>query len=377
MSDWWWGTGDYEIVSNSLIVGGTKAAMQPMAISNQRNGGEVRIKFREYLGDVRTHPTTVGAWYNTSYTLNAANTTTFPWFSAIANQYEQWSPNGIIFEFRSTATDYSTSQNLGSIVMATDYDYADADYGSKMEALNSAYSAESKLSTDVQWHGIECAPSSNPMRIFYCNSSTTVPAGTSKHEYFLGKFQIATVGSAAAANSIVGSLYVNYDMTLRKPQYIQGLLGKEILFDMYILQGTFINQTSPLGTSAPIKSADSNLGTTVVLNTVSFPPNLAAGLFRVTWGGRRDSGITGGQTGPGLTLVNCSEVTPPDGLPYYQTFKNGIWAVGYGIKGDYAGSTLIKIDTPGATMQFTNTGGANFVFEDAFLNIEQVNSLEA
>ena len=122
VSDWWNGKGDYEIVSNSLIRGGTKAAMQPMVISNSRRGGETRIRFREYLGDVRTHPTVVGAWYNTVYTLNAGNTTTFPWFSTIANQYEQWTPEGIIFEFRSTATEYSTAVNLGSVVMATDYD---------------------------------------------------------------------------------------------------------------------------------------------------------------------------------------------------------------------------------------------------------------
>lgn len=372
VSDWWNGNGDYEIVSNSLIHGGTKAAMQPLVVSNSRNGGEVRIRFREYLGDVRTHPTTVGAWYNTAYTLNAGNLSTFPWLASIAQQYEQWTPNGIIFEFRSTATEYSTSVNLGSVIMATDYDYADADYQNKMEALNSAYSAESKVSTELQYHGIECAPQSNPARIFYVNPLTTVPAGTSKHEYFLGRFQIATVGSSGAANSIVGSLYINYDITLRKPQFTGGLLARGQLFDNYTLVGAVLKD-SPLGVSSPTRSADSNLGTTCVLNTIVFPPSISTGCFRITWGGTFNLAATTLQRSPLLSFSNCAPFIP-EGLAGYGDLNNNQFA---GITGNvcsWSGNCWLKVTAPGAVVTFGQNGSTAFNFDTAFLQIELVSS---
>ena len=379
VSDWWNGSGDYEIVSNSLIRGGTKAAMQPLVVSNQRNGGEVRIRFREYLGDVKTHPTVVGAWYNTAYTLNAGNALTFPWLSAIALNYEQWTPNGIIFEFRSTATEYSTSVNLGSIIMATEYDYSDADYSSKMEALNSAYAMESKTSTEVQMHGVECAPSANPNRIFWVNAGTVVPAGTSKNEYFLGKFQIATVGSSGAANSVVGSLYINYDITLRKPQYIQGLLGKQILFDYFSLVAP-INETFPLGSATPTRSVDSNLGCTVALNTLTFPDYVNAGVWKVTWGGRSVApGANGFHYGPSAALTNCTEIAPVDGSPTWLTWKVAKFAQLAGQTSDFSGSMYVQVTGSGAKIVFgQNTSPAStFSFSIALLSIEQMNSSEA
>lgn len=374
VSDWWNGKGDYEILSNSLILGGTKSAMQPLVLSNQRNGGEIRIKFREYLGDVRTHPTTVGAWYNVPYTLNAANQQTFPWLSTLAMNYEQWQPNGIIFEFRSTATEYSTSANLGSVVMATDYDYSDTDYATKLEALNSAYAMESKVSADVQMHGVECMPSSNPTRIFYCSNSTAVPAGTSVHEYFLGKFQIATSGSSAAANSVVGSLYINYDITFRKPQFTQGVYAKQILFDHFVANGT-INQTLPLGNSSMTRSTDSNLQGNPLLDTYYFPPQIQTGLWRVTWGGlSQAAGATAVWITPQLQFTNCVAVTP-EGANYNPSPSNAPWGAVAGQQTAFAGSVYILITAANASVKFANAGGANFDLLRCYLWVEQANSL--
>lgn len=372
VSDWWKGKGDYEILSNSLIVGGGKAAMQPLVVSNQRNGGEIRIKFREYLGDVRTHPTVVGAWYNTAYTLNAANQQTFPWLSTLALNYEQWQPNGIIFEFRSTATEYSTSANLGSVIMATDYDYSDSDYATKLEALNSAYAMESKISADIQMHGVECAPASNPTRIFYCSNSTSVPTGTSVHEYFLGKFQIATSGSSATANSIVGSLYVNYDITFRKPQFTQGVYAKQLLFDHFVLQGT-INQTQALGSTAPARSTDSNLMCTVLLDTLYFPPQIKTGLWRVTWGGLSPIAASNFlATTPQLQYTNCTAVVPEDAT-YNPTPSNAPWGLISGQQTAFSGSAYVLVTSANASIKFAAAGGADFSALRAYLWIEQAN----
>jgi hypothetical protein len=369
VSDWWNGEGDYEIVSNSLIHGGTKAAMQPLVVSNSRNGGEVRIKFREYIGDVKTHPSTIGAWNNQAYTLNAGNVSTFPWLSTLAANYEQWTPNGIIFEFRSLATEYSTSVNLGSIVMATDYDFSDTAYDTKMEALNSAYASESKFSSDIMMHGIECAPSSNPNRIFFVNQTDTVPSGTSKNEYFLGRFQIATSGGSAPVGSVVGSLYINYDVTLRKPQLYGGVFLKQQLWDSFSLVLP-IGSSNPLGSGTPTRSTDSNLGCTVELNKIKFPATLQTGLFKITLHGYYgDAGAPSNQYGPGTaTAVNCELVAPeqPMGalLGLNWTNKNG------GSNTYYAMIGYCKITASGATLSLGVDGG--WTWQAAVLKVEQV-----
>lgn len=366
----WWGSGDYVINSNSLIAGGSKMSGQPMVVSNRHNGGEVRIRYREYLGDVRSHPTTVGAWNNVAYTLNAGNMQTFPWLASIAANYEQWTPHGIIFEFRSLATDYSTAVNLGSVVMATDYDYSDTAYTNKAEALNSAYSQEGKSSQDVMYHGIECARDANPITTYYCTTGTTVPAGTSVNEYFLGKFQIATVGGAAPANTVLGSLYINYEISLKKPQ-LGVYLGRTQLYDAFALNGTVAGAT-PLGNTAPTRQANTTLGGTVLLNAYYFPSWVQAGLYKVTWTGTRGAiGAVTPYVTPTLSFVDAEEITPPT------IFCNGPFGAGsfFGnlttSRTTFAMWTLVRVRGSQGRITFSTDG--TFSFDAASLVIEQVN----
>lgn len=229
---------------------------------------ETRIIYKEYIGDVFTHPTTAGAFHSKSYDLNPGLMEVFPWLCTIAQQYEQWTPNGIIFEFRSTSSEYVATQALGSVIMATDYDSLDTGYANKQEMLNSAYSNESKPSERIV-HGIECDPRDNPNRIFFMRSGS-IPSGSTIREYDLGKFTIATQGGSTV-NLNLGSLYIHYDITFRKEQIYNGPFLKGALYCYAQLQGT-INGTTTLGSSPPdLGGSNFASSLTFTTNKVTFP----------------------------------------------------------------------------------------------------------
>lgn len=201
------GHGDYTVKSNSLMYAATLDMNPPKFSSHGKRG--TRIIEREYLGDVITGA--AGVFTNTSYNINPTDPTTFPWLSNIANLYEQWEPNGIVFEFVTTSSEFNgASQALGAVIMATDYDPTDPSYSTKQTMENSDYACSTKPSTSLV-HGIECDPAERPLKLLYTNTSSVERTDS------LGKFQIATAG-VSVANVTLGELWISYDVTLFKKQ---------------------------------------------------------------------------------------------------------------------------------------------------------------
>lgn len=257
------GWGDYKLRSNSLVRGGGATGGNVRIIPQGERA--VRIVYREYIGDVFTHPTTPGAFSLKAYPLNPGLLETFSWLPPIAQQYEQWTPNGIVFEFRSTSSEYVATQALGSVIMATEYDQLDTPYASKVEMLNSAYSNEAKPSEQIL-HGIECDPRDNPNSIFYVRSGA--PDGDIR-DYDLGTFYVATQGGATA-NLNLGSLYVHYDLTFRKEQLFNGIPIRGQLFQSLKLDTPTL--ALPLGSSAAtIVGGNMGPSFTPKLNKLTFP----------------------------------------------------------------------------------------------------------
>jgi hypothetical protein len=262
------GMGDYTIKSNSLFNSGGVVGDGPIQIMPSGDR-ETRIRYKEYLGDVFTHPTVAGQFFSRQYSVNPGLLQTFPWFASIAQQYETWEPRGIVFEFRSTSTDYAAVPNLGSVIMATDYDVVDVPFANKQEMLNAAYSNEGKPSSPQIIHGLECDPRDNANRIFYVRSSGTIPTGTSLRDYDLGLFEIATQGGSTA-NANLGSLYVHYDIVLRKEQIFNGLPMRGMLMAKFAYVGSAFNNTNFFSGLTPTVD---NIGLTIdtAANTIRFP----------------------------------------------------------------------------------------------------------
>jgi len=239
------GFGDYTISSNSLIPGSNHNLSEALVPKFGNGKNSVRIREREYLGDVIGSDTT-GAFQNQVYPVNPQNAITFPWLSQIALLYEQWVPHGIVFEFVSTSADWSgVGQQLGTVIMATDYNADDPLFTSKVVMENEDFSNSTKPSCNAM-HGLECDPKQRPLGVMYMASSGGLKFTT------LGNFQLATVGCPTGYPTL-GELWVSYDISLMKKS-IQTASGG-VFWGIY---GTAISGASPFGATPTIVAGSSN-----------------------------------------------------------------------------------------------------------------------
>jgi hypothetical protein len=182
----------------------------------QTQGRGTRITEREFIGNVTSGTLSGGStiFSNSSYLLNPTNSSLFPWLSRFADLYDQWEPHGIILEFVTTSSEYNgSSQALGTVIMATDYDPYDQPFANKQEMENSDYACSTKPSNDLL-HGIECAVKERPTRILFCKQSNANVPLTNVN---LGLFQLATQGCSTSGTTL-GELWITYDITFYKKQ---------------------------------------------------------------------------------------------------------------------------------------------------------------
>lgn len=343
------GMGDYTIKSNSLFNSGGVVGDGPIQIM-PAGDRETRIRYKEYLGDVFTHPTVAGAFYSVQYAVNPGLLQTFPWLASIAQQYETWEPRGIVFEFRSTSTDYAAVPNLGSVIMATDYDVVDVPFANKQEMLNAAYSNEGKPSVSQIIHGLECDPKDNANRIFYVRSSSTIPSGTSLRDYDLGLFEIATQGGSAV-NANLGSLYVHYDIVLRKEQIFNGLPMRGMLMAKYSYSGSSFSNTNFFANLTPIVD---NIGLTIstAANSVTLPSwvNTGALLFIYI-----ADGASTAVSFPTAVFTNLGSFTNWSGAGFWGTGSAQLSATGTSTRMLY--ENVNRITGPAPSVAFTSGTG--------------------
>lgn len=267
------GFGDYTITANSLMKNYTSTGVIPK-FHSASNG--VRIREREYIGDVVSSPTP-GAFKNKSYPITPTDSVTFPWLSNIAKLYDQWEPNGIVFEFVSTSSDFNGSaQALGSVILATDYDCLDEPYPNKVVMDNADYSCSSKPSIN-QVHGVECDPDQRTYKLMFTKSLTTPAANRNT----LGNFQVASTG-VSASGVVLGELWVSYDFTFYKKQILGDNTPNYNITGNYTAGGTYSSIAIPVNLSGWTYTIPST-----ALNQMytKFPPNIVSGryLIQVFW----------------------------------------------------------------------------------------------
>lgn len=271
------GHGDYEITTNSLI--GKPPAGEGMPKFQKDGSRGTRICEREYIGDVYSGGTLVAGstTFNLqAFPLNPGMQQTFPWLATIAQQYETYKPNGIIFEFKTTSSEFNgTSQNLGTVICATDYDPTDSPYINKTQMEAADFSDSTKASASLM-HGIECDTRERGDQVLYVRAGD-ISSSDNLRFYDLGIFEIATQGMSAA-NVNLGELWVSYDFTFYKKNLTNGILGFNVLFNIF--KSTVApTAANPLGTPVVYGNANAtNVGTTIF-----FDPTIATGVFLIEY----------------------------------------------------------------------------------------------
>jgi hypothetical protein len=350
------GKGDYQVKTNSLMGG----IYLPAAMHG--DGRQLtRVKHREYITDINA----ASAFTVQSFPINPGQIGTFPWLSQMAEAFEEYRIDGMIFEFKTLSADYTTAASaaLGYVIMATEYNSTLPNFADKHVMNNYFFSNDGKPSESF-CHPIECARNLNPLSELYVRTGS-VPSGSDQRFYDLGNFQIATGGNTGTG--VVGELWCVYDIVFMKPKLIDSL-GLQLLTDHYSLVATNLQGSAPLGLTTPGQkpNAGSNLGTNIdpTGKILTFPPNLADGTYLVEYLCKGTSAAT---TAPVVSGTNISfaQVWEGDTLT---SVSNGGQTVT-----TYFQSFVGVISGPGALLTWGGAGGLPTSPTSADLWITQIN----
>lgn len=200
------GHGDYTVTNNTLFNGMVRSSGPPKFV--EVNPGCTTIRHREYIQDISSN----GVGFSlVTLPINPTSPLTFPWLNNVANNFESYKFNGLIFEFvtNSATAVSSTNTALGTVILATQYNLDDPPFASKLQMEQYEY-AVSTVPSESCIHPIECKRDSGVLEYLYTYSGGS---GDPRFTTF-GNFTVATVGQQAASN--IGELWVSYDITLCK-----------------------------------------------------------------------------------------------------------------------------------------------------------------
>jgi len=265
------GLGSYSVRSNSLYTNAIKTGQVP----NMHTAGQsVIVRHKEYIGDV-VSSATAGVFNATSFPINPGMAQTFPWLAGIANQYQEYTFRGLLFEYKSASADAiasSTNTALGTVILTTRYNPILPAPSGKVDALNEYYSSDAKPSEDF-CHFIECDPKENPFNVLYVRDST-LPFGANNNSnnfslqnYDLGDLFVCTQG-LQGTSVVCGEIWASYEVELRKP-IIADFDSVQSNGQFSLTNATGISTSNYFGTNPVVEQGFPGATITVTSNTIN------------------------------------------------------------------------------------------------------------
>lgn len=232
------GSGDYRNVRHSsrmAEINGITPAMKALAASTRNvvinpggtmmggssltfGSGAPRVSHREYIGDILSSDVFQTTPYTIQPGLATVGSTLFPWLSTIAKGFQQYKMHGMVLEFVSTGTAFSTTGGLGSVSYSTLYDASAPPLASTLAVKNNDYTTAA--APDASFiHPIECASKESPVVVRYIRTNNSPDALTTDERLDdIGTFQVTVEGCPNANNGYkIGELWATYDIELLKP----------------------------------------------------------------------------------------------------------------------------------------------------------------
>lgn len=212
------------VTANNLVTAGTAAGAIPTFSSKNDETGELRISHREYIRDIygnaKITEELAKDFQNQEIELNPGLESSFPWLSQVAQNFEEYEFDQLIFTYRSTIADVSSNNGqVGTVIMATNYNPSEPSFGNKSMMMGYAHSASQKT-TQNMLHGVECDPRKISGDKGKYVRAQGLDANQDIKSYDHGKFQLAIANTPVAiADNTIGELWVSYTVKLRKPKY--------------------------------------------------------------------------------------------------------------------------------------------------------------
>jgi hypothetical protein len=198
--------------NNNARSGPKKAA--PVSVSRKQTTRDpiisqgpksMRIVHREYIDDVHM---SVLFEDDGSFRINPGLPECFPWLCRVATRFESYKFRKLHYVYEPAVSTASS----GSIMMAIDYDARDELPTTKAELM--AFSGAVRA---APWEEVRLVASEQGLNLHksWFTRSGDIPTGQASALYDIGRLVIASSGGL---NSIVGELYVEYDVELMIPQ---------------------------------------------------------------------------------------------------------------------------------------------------------------
>lgn len=235
-------------------------------MQNSGNKGGIIVRHREYIGDINPSSDFV----NRRFPINPGLGSTFPWLSQVSDAFEEYEFKGLIFEFRSLASDTTfstTSTGLGSVILCTNYNANQNPFNTKRDMENYEFANSGKPSVNIL-HAVECAKGVTPVTRLYVRTGEP-PVNEDKRLYDLGVFNIATQGQQGEQDGVIGEMWATYEVEFFKPKY-RGSIGSNLLGDHFQLSAERGNLLDP--------TPEAPFGTLPLINRTT-PPTVDNGEF--------------------------------------------------------------------------------------------------
>lgn len=318
------GMGDYsanQIISDSPL-SAQQGVMHSVGVTDDLTGDLVYSN-NEFIGNV--YATCPGGSQTSpfeirKYIVNPGMQETLPFFSQLAINFELYEPLGIIFQYKPTSGEFgnNTSNSLGKVIMATNYDPDASAFSNSVVMENYDYANSTKPSEGAI-HGVECAPTARSTRMLYVRNGDT-----SKNKIFtdIGNFYLATEGIPFGASSeersaLIGELWVTYSFRLSRSKLYQTLGDGTLWYAQTTAsqngQTNLLDATVVPGSTLDIEIVDAGGGDyRIVFPSTSVPKRWIVGFYnRTSTTAATPVGIDDGQN---ITLFRSLNGTGGGGL---------------------------------------------------------------
>lgn len=278
------GWGDYRGVSTNQIMGGGDSNQQQISVNQTDLSGDIYVTRTEFVSNLVVTGTAGGSspFENRTFSLNPGISQSFPWLSQISNCFTLYDFEGLMFQYKPLfSEDAGNSNNLGKVIMATDYDPTAPAFVTSVQMENYDYANSTKPSCGMV-HGVETANRQQVVNMMYVRTGAVSRDLTF---YDIGTFQVATEGiplPAASTTQIIGEIWVTYRLKLSRAEIYSSLLGNNISCDAQ--RGT--SSAAALTTGTTFSKASNNIGVVVTNQSatslrITFPVNITLGYYQI------------------------------------------------------------------------------------------------
>jgi len=199
-------------VQNRLGMAKIRKVRPPLGGTTVRgatNKRQMVVTEDEYIADVAPSVN----FANTQYSINPGNSTTFPWLSSLAQNFNKYKFLLLEFYYKRTVSEFATDGQTGKIILSINPDASDPAPSSKQQAEDYQMKMDGMPCENFGVKGL--LGEFNKQDSYYIRVGAQ-PANTDIKTYDVGNLNVSSQGTVSASG-VCGELRVRYTVMLHSP----------------------------------------------------------------------------------------------------------------------------------------------------------------